>query len=54
MKQNKDTKPRLLARTLARELTPEELEATSGASGGSDVPYVITLRFPESGDSDGS
>jgi hypothetical protein len=40
MKQNKETKPRLLARTLAKELTPEELDAVRGAG---PKPPISTL-----------
>lgn len=39
MKQKKEQKPRLLARTLAKELTREELETVRGADG----PQVSTM-----------
>jgi hypothetical protein len=38
MKQKKQEKPRLLARTLAKELTPEDLKVVRGAE-----PPVSTL-----------
>jgi hypothetical protein len=39
MNQKKEQKPRLLARTLAKELTPEELKTVRGEGG----PQVSTM-----------
>ncbi len=47
MKQNKDNKPRLLARTLAKELTPEELDAVRGAGPGRPPISTLAATLPD-------
>ena len=44
MKQKKEEKPRLLARTLARELTPEELKAIHGGGVSTLVATLPTYK----------
>jgi hypothetical protein len=41
MKQKKEQKPRLLARTVAKELSREELEAVRGTDHGG--PHISTM-----------
>lgn len=43
MKQKKQEKPRLLARTLAKELSPEDLKTVRGANGHQVSTLVATL-----------